>query len=81
MLTQSLATTVAAHVLCAALGALRQGDWKLIVGPESEASWFGMFSPNVSVRKGSQALRSSQTLAAQSTRHLPGCIGYPRGYG
>ena len=32
-----------------ALGALRQGDWKLIVGPEREASWYGMFSPNVSV--------------------------------
>jgi hypothetical protein len=33
----------------AALGALRQGDWKLIVGPNKEATWYGAFSPNVSV--------------------------------
>ena len=30
-----------------ALGALRQGDWKLIVGREDYASWYGMFSPNI----------------------------------
>ena len=29
-----------------ALGALRMGDYKLIVGPNSEASWYGAFSPN-----------------------------------
>jgi len=30
----------------ASLGALRQGKWKLIVGPNQEASWYGAFSPN-----------------------------------
>jgi hypothetical protein len=32
-----------------ALGALRQGDWKLIVGPERQASWYGVFTPNSTV--------------------------------
>eukprot|EP01051_Picozoa_sp_SAG22_P008419 SAG22_NODE_639_length_8255_cov_13.659882_6_plen_351_part_00 len=31
---------------CASLGAIRVGAYKLIVGRELEASWFGMFSPN-----------------------------------
>jgi arylsulfatase B len=31
-----------------ALGAIRMGDFKLIVGDEHEASWFGEFSPNAS---------------------------------
>jgi len=27
-------------------GAIRYGDWKLIVGRETQATWFGQFSPN-----------------------------------
>jgi arylsulfatase B len=30
-----------------ALGALRQGDWKLLVGVEFQASWYGKFTPNI----------------------------------
>ena len=29
-----------------ATGAIRIGDLKLIVGPEKQASWYGVFSPN-----------------------------------
>jgi len=32
-----------------ALGALRSGRWKLFVGPEGFAAWYGTFSPNASV--------------------------------
>jgi len=33
----------------AALGALRQNQWKLIVGPEEQATWYGIFTPNATV--------------------------------
>lgn len=29
-----------------AKGALRVGDWKIIVGAQNQASWYGKFSPN-----------------------------------
>ena len=29
-----------------ATGALRVGDWKLMVGAQGQATWFGAFSPN-----------------------------------
>ena len=31
-----------------ASGALRVGKWKLLVGPQSQASWYGHFTPNAS---------------------------------
>lgn len=31
-----------------ATGAIRVGDWKLLIGPQHDATWFGMFSPNAS---------------------------------
>ena len=51
----------------AALGALRQGDWKLIVGPEAQAFWYGNFTPNVSVP-------FSKRNATPTERCLPGCL-------
>ena len=30
-----------------ASGALRLGKWKLLVGPQHQASWFGHFTPNI----------------------------------
>lgn len=32
-----------------ASGAIRQDGWKLVVGPEHQNSWFGWFSPNISL--------------------------------
>ena len=29
-----------------ALGAIREGNFKLVIGDTAEASWFGRFSPN-----------------------------------
>lgn len=32
------------------LGAIRVGQYKLIIGPEKQASWFGAFSPNITTK-------------------------------
>ena len=51
-----------------ALGALRQGPWKLIVGPTYAASWYGQFTPNAS-----SAPHASQQKGPWA-QCLPGCL-------
>ena len=45
-----------------ARGALQRDGWKLVVGPEAQASWFGWFSPNAS----NPVNRSSPSVTAQA---------------
>ena len=45
-----------------ARGALQRDGWKLVVGPEAQASWFGWFSPNAS----NPVNRTSPSVTAQA---------------
>lgn len=45
------------------VGAIRSGDYKLLVGPAKQATWFGSFSPNATIPRS----RSLHALAAGAT--------------
>ena len=49
-----------------ASGALRVGDWKLLVGPQKQASWYGHFTPNASAC-GNQSSHSSEVATILSS--------------
>lgn len=44
-----------------ATGAIRVGDWKLLVGPQSYATWFGEFSPNMTGPSNASSTQACQT--------------------